>query len=328
MVVLRVRTVWELHKGSVRRTRSRGSAKSTMIELSPTRLIRLRWDSRIYAKLEFENPSGSHKDRAYRVMMECARRHGSTRTEVSMWVDYSTGNGAIAMATIARTWGHQAVAFLPDGVSVERTQILRGLGATVYPTPHAEYVLGARRAAEEFVRSQPGAVLLNQSDNLANQVAFQAAGREIITDFGDLGFDPTAFVCAVGTGGTFSGIANQLKGHFPGLVAVAVESRETPTLTAKRAHRTITPVPPRITGMSAGVVAHNTDERLIDTIDVVDYEEALDVVRAIRESDGVAIGPSSAANALVAQRTAQRLGGCVVTVFFDRADRYRSQLRE
>jgi cysteine synthase A len=299
-----------------------------MFELQSTRLIRLRWDSRIYAKLEFENPSGSHKDRAYAAMMKRELHHGAARQGDPVWVDYSTGNGAIAMATFARAMGHRAVAFMPDGLSVERTGILEALGAEVHATPHVAYVAGARRAAEEFARTERNAVLLNQSDNLANQVAFQAAGREILKDFEWQSVAPRAFVCVVGTGGTFSGIASELKASFPRLEAVAVEGPEAPTLTAKRSGHTTTPRPPRITGTGAGTIARNTDERLIDAVELVEYEEALEVMREIREADGIAVGPSSAANAAVARRCAQRLDDRVVTVFFDLADRYRSQLRE
>jgi cysteine synthase A len=267
-------------------------------------------------KCEHENPTGSHKDRAYRSMLKMAA-YDQTFT----LVDFTTGNGGISLAWLARCIGTEAVVFMPGGMTPARARLIRAHRAKLVLTARHAFVAGARAAAEQYVQQHSGAVLLNQSDNLANQHAFIEVGEELVVQLYQQSIKPTAFACAIGTGGTFSGLAAVLKGEFGALQAVGIEVPEAPVIWAKRTGETVTPSLPSIVGMGAGKIASNTDERLIDEIALVGAPEVVSVLRAL-QSEGLFVGPSTAANVLVASRLAEGGRRPVVTVSFDRADRY------
>lgn len=298
-----------------------GRLVDALPELRPTRLVHLKSFPGVWLKCEHENPTGSHKDRAYRAMLKALGMDLRGKT----LVDYTTGNGGISLAWLAREVGAHAIAFMPNGMTMERSALIRHYGGEIISTPADGFVAGARAAAEAYVREHPGAILLNQSDNLTNEWGFIGVGIEIIEQLREAQVRPTAFVCAIGTGGSFSGIATALKCELdPGLPAIGIEVPEAPVIWAKRRGETVIPRIPSIIGMGAGKIARNTDERLIDDVEIVKGEEVLQVIETLRAVDGLYVGPSTAANVLVAGRVADRLGGAVITMSFDRADRYNS----
>lgn len=293
-----------------------------------TPLVQLRWaDYKVWAKCEFAQATGSHKDRAYTRMILDLWQRGKLRPGQTL-CDYTTGNGGISLASIGRRLGVPVRVFMPEGLTREREELIRRLGADLVLTPHEEFVAGARAAAETWVDRQDGdAVLVSQSDNPLNRVAFEEAGAEIVRDLGAAGVTPSTFVCGIGTGGIFSGIAARLRKDYPKIRTVAIEVPEAPAILAKRRGQTIVPKPHRMIGFGPGKIAPNTLEDLVDEVELVDYDQALLVVDEIAREDGFLVGPTSAANAMVARRWADREGeGPVVTVFFDRQDRYTSVL--
>lgn len=287
---------------------------------APTSLVHLKAFPGVWLKCEHENPTGSHKDRAYYQMLTAL----GTLADETCLVEYTTGNGGISLARFARQLGRRAVVFMPKGMTPERATLIEGFGAQLVQTPADLFVAGARQAAEDFVRQEGNAVLLGQSDNLANQHAFHQVGKEMIATLLKRGIRPRLFACAIGTGGTFSGIAAVLKGEIHGLEAIAIEVPEAALLWAKRNHCKMKPTLPSIIGMGAGAIAPNTDERLVDDVALVNANDVREVRRALFAVDRLDLGPSTAANVLVASRFAGRYREPVVTVSFDRGDRYRS----
>jgi cysteine synthase len=282
-----------------------------------TRLVALKSFPGVWLKCEHENPSGSHKDRAYVSMLAGAEG----LDDVSTLVDYTTGNGGISLAWIAQQLGKQAVVFMPEGMTNERADLIRQWGARLFTTPRNDFIRGARAAAEAFVRGRKDCLLINQSDNLSNERAYIAVGDEIVAQCKKRRIKPAAFVCGIGTGGAFSGISFALKSRLGQLPCIAIEVDEAPVIWAKRAGHEVRPSLPSIIGFGPGVIAMNTDERLVDEVEVVGGR-AVEHVRAELDREGFSVGPSTAANVFVANQRARALAAPVVTISFDRGDRY------
>lgn len=306
------------------------AVKALEASLVPTPLVRLRWAHyRVWAKCEFAHPTGSHKDRAYTAMVLDLYAKGKLRPGITI-CDYTTGNGGISLASIGHRLGAPVRVFMPHGLTREREEMIRRLGADLVLTPRDTFIAGARAAAEEWVAGQNGqALLVSQSDNPLNRAAFQEAGAEILRDLKAAGQQPSAFVCGIGTGGIFSGIATALRKEHPKIRTIAIEVPEAPAILAKRRGETMVPRPHQLLGFGPGKIAPNTLEDLVDDVELVRYEETLPVLDEIAQQEGLLLGPTSAANALVARRYAEKHEddeGAVVTVFFDRQDRYSSTL--
>lgn len=286
--------------------------------IRPTPLVRLNSCPGVLLKCEHENPSGSHKDRAYVRMLSQMDRVRLADT----LVDYTTGNGGISLALFAGYLGKRAVIFMPDGMTPQRARLIRQHDAQLVITPRGEFIRGARKAAEEFVSAQPDAVLLNQSDNVSNRRAYIKVGEEIVRQCRELEIRPRAFVCGIGTGGTFSGISMALKDQLQHVDCIAIEAAEAPVIWAKRNAEAVAPGIPSIIGFGAGLISLNTDETLIDDVEVISAQAVQDTLIRLQKLDGLKVGPSTAANVLVAYKVAQERHVPVVTLSFDRGDRY------
>jgi len=278
----------------------------------------------IFSKCENYNPTGSHKDRAYLHMIENMAKAGKVR-EGDVLVDYTTGNGGVSLAFVARCMGFESIAVMPEGITVEREEQIRGLGAELILTPREQYVKGARETAEKIVKNNPETHrLINQSDNLDNSMAFEEAGREISGYFKSVDRTIGAFVCGIGTGGTFSGIAKVLKDDWPDIITVGVEVVDSAPIFAKRKGIPFRHNDHRLVGFGAGAIAMNTAQGLIDHVETVSYEESLKEAMNIAVRDCHLVGPSSGANMLMAKKWRKILKGGtdVVTVFFDAGYKY------
>jgi len=293
--------------------------KMSLPDLPVTSLIQLKTFPGVWLKCEHENPTGSHKDRAYISMIRAIGHEAKDR----ILVDYTTGNGGITLAWIAQVLGTQAVVFMPEKITVQRENLIRSYGAKLYLTSEKGYVVSAREAAQAFVNEHPNAILLNQSDNFANQGGFWEVGLELVRQLENCHIKPGAFICAIGTGATFSGIAAALKGKIDNISAIGIEVPEAPTLWSKRRGEGAISTVPSIIGMGAGNIAKNTDERLIDGIELVRKNQIQNVLNVLWNNERLSVGPSTAANIVVAAKIAKRIKNNVVTVSFDRGDRYK-----
>jgi len=283
-----------------------------------TRLIRVSAFPKVLIKCEHENPTGSHKDRAYREMI----RSIDQSLDESILVDYTTGNGGISLAYWGRLIGVKVHVFMPEHMTAERCYKIRSLGAALTLTPASQFVKGAQAAAHAFLRENPKAILLDQSSNPANIRAFEHVGKEIVAQVSKKSIMPAAWVCVIGTGGTFSGIAKVLKDAYPGLHIVGIEDRATAAVYAKRTNNiNFLPSSPSIIGAGAGFISKNTLDEMVDEIIPTSLSEIEKTIGILRE-EGLALGPSSAANIQIAHEVSKRINGDVLTTTFDRADRY------
>jgi cysteine synthase A len=208
---------------------------------------------------------------------------------------------------------------MPESMSLERRQLLQSFGAELVLTPEQEQMDGTIRRARELVESTPGAFMPQQFENPANpEIHARLTVHEILFAMGD---EPVhAFVAAVGTGGTVSGVGRVLKERYPGCKVIAVEPESCATIS--RGERG----PTKIQGIAAGFVPKNFDPRVPTEVRTVSDERAYRTKRDLARKEGILAGISSGANLAIALDVARELGEGknVVTFLCDTGERYFS----
>ncbi|MCB9528961.1 MAG: cysteine synthase A [Myxococcales bacterium] len=272
----------------------------------------------VLAKLEFQNPLGSIKDRTGLAMIEAAERDGRIKPGTVL-VEPTSGNTGIALAFVAAVKGYRLILTMPESMSIERRALLRGLGAELVLTPEAEAMQGAVDRAYALARELPDAVVLQQFQNPANPAIHERTTAAEIWDDTDGAVD--VIVGGVGTGGSLTGIGRALKPRKPALRLVAVEPSQSAILSGKR------PGLHGIQGIGAGFIPKNLDRNLLDEIITVDDADAYDTARRIARLEGIPAGISSGATAHAALQLARRpalAGKLIVVIFASSAERYLS----
>lgn len=281
---------------------------------------------RIWAKLEFLNPSGSIKDRIALAMLEAVEGAGLLRPGGTV-IEPTSGNTGIALALACAVKGYRMVAVLPEAMSRERAQVLRALGAEVEVVPCAHGEEGeftcedlerTLARARELAATVPGACMPNQFENEANPAAHGAStAREILAQAGPA---LAAFVAAVGTGGTLTGVAEVLRGEAPGVRIVAVEPASSAVISGEA------PGFHRQQGIGEGFVPKVFRRELVDEVLTVPDDEAVAMARRLAREEGILGGYSAGTNVAAARRVAARLGPdrAVVTLIPDSGLRYLS----
>ena len=285
-----------------------------------TPLIQLRSDEEsatIWAKAEQFNPGGSIKDRICLSMIEAAEASGRLKKGDTV-VEPTSGNTGIGLAVVCALKGYKLVLTMPESMSLERRALLRAYGAEIVMTPAEQVMEGAIEAAEDIVKQQ-GAFMPMQFDNPENPKAhYRFTGAEILSAMQDLPI--AAFVAAVGTGGSISGIGKRLKEHDPRTRVIAVEPKSSPVLSGGE------PGPTKIQGIGAGLVPKNFDAAVVDDIRTISDQEAYETKRTLARQEGLLVGLSAGANVFVARQVARELGPGqhVVTLLCDTGERYFS----
>ena len=272
--------------------------------------------SRVLLKLEYLNPTGSVKDRAALAMIDDTERSGRLG-EGGTIIEPTSGNTGIGLAAIGTSRGYRVIIVMPDSMSEERRRLMRAYGAELVLTPGAEGMAGAIRKAESLSEEIPGSIVCGQFSNRANADAhYRTTGPEIWKDTdGHLDI----LVSAVGSGGTITGAGRYLKERDPSVSVVAVEPSASPVLSGGKAGRH------GIQGIGAGFVPEVLDRGVIDAVETVSDEEAMEYARLAARKEGVLLGISSGAALAVALRLARKTEGkTIVAVMPDSGDRYLS----
>jgi cysteine synthase A len=271
----------------------------------------------VFAKLEFLNPGGSVKDRIGVAMIDAAERDGRL-SPGGVIVEPTSGNTGIALALVAAARGYELVLTLPEGMSRERTKLLRAYGAEVHETPSMGGMGEAIALAEKIV-AERDAFMPQQFDNPANPEVHRRTTAEEIWRDTEGGVD--VFVAGVGTGGTITGVGGALKERRSDVRVVAVEPASSAVLSGER------PGPHKIQGIGAGFVPRVLDRTLIDEVIAVDDEDALTVARRAAAEEGLLIGISAGAAFHAALSLASRPdleGKRIVVIAPDGGERYMS----
>ncbi|MGY4676504.1 cysteine synthase A [Pasteurella sp. P03HT] len=293
-----------------------------------TPLVRLNHfgHGNIVAKIEGRNPSFSVKCRIGANMVWQAEKDGILTKEKEI-VDATSGNTGIALAYVAAARGYRITLTMPETMSAERKRLLRGLGVNLVLTEGAKGMKGAIEKAEEIVASDPHRyVMLKQFENPANPAIHeQTTGPEI---WRDTEGKVDVLVAGVGTGGTITGTTRYLKlEQGKAITAVAVEPAESPVITQTLAGEAAQPAPHKIQGIGAGFIPKNLDLTLIDRVETVTSDEAIETARRLMAKEGILGGISSGAAVAVADRLAKQpefADKLIVVILPSASERYLS----
>jgi len=280
----------------------------------------------VLAKIEGRNPAYSVKCRIGAAMIWDAEERGLLGPGKEL-VEPTSGNTGIALAFVAAARGIPLTLTMPETMSIERRKLLVAYGAKLVLTEGAKGMPGAIAKAEEIAASDPSRyVLLQQFKNPANPAIHEkTTGPEI---WNDTEGQVDIFVAGVGTGGTITGVTRYLKQtQGKPILSVAVEPANSPILSQSRAGEPLQPAPHKIQGIGAGFVPDILDLDLVDQIEKVSNEEAIEVAQRLAKEEGILAGISCGAATAAALRLARQpehAGKTIVVVLPDSGERYLS----
>jgi cysteine synthase A len=280
----------------------------------------------VLAKIEARNPAYSVKCRIGANMIWDAEKRGVLKPGVEI-IEPTSGNTGIALAYVAAARGYKLTLTMPETMSIERRRVLAALGANLILTPGAEGMKGAINRAEEIAASDPQKWFLPQQfKNPANpEIHEKTTGPEIWNDT-DGGID--VLVAGVGTGGTITGISRYIKNtKGKKIISVAVEPKESPVISQKLAGQEIKPAPHKIQGIGAGFIPDTLDLSVVDRVEQVTSDEAIEYAKRLAKEEGLLVGISCGAAVAAAVRLAnldEFAGKTIVVILPDGAERYLS----
>jgi cysteine synthase len=273
----------------------------------------------VVAKLEYFNPGGSVKDRIGVAMIDAAESEGLIEPGRSVIVEPTSGNTGIALAMVCAARGYRLVLTLPEGMTRERSALLRMYGAVVRETPSLGGMNEAVDLAEGIVKENENAFMPQQFTNPANPEIHRRTTAEEI--WRDLDGEVDALVCGVGTGGTVTGVGQVLKERRPSVRVVGVEPAASPVLSGGE------PGPHKLQGIGAGFVPEILDRDVVDEVIQVEDEAALETARLAATREGLLVGISAGAAiyaALEVGARAETAGKRIVVIVPDGGERYMS----
>ncbi len=282
------------------------------------RLSRMFPNHEVWLKSERANPGGSIKDRIGLAMIEAAEADGSLQPGGTI-IEPTSGNTGIGLAMVAAVKGYRLVLVMPESMSIERRRLMLAYGASFDLTPREKGMKGALERAHQLVQETPNSWMPQQFENPANiSVHVSTTAQEILADFKDTPID--VMITGVGTGGHLTGCAEELKRHWPGFKAYAVEPALSPVISGGQ------PAPHPIQGIGAGFIPGNLHTQAIDGAIQVDAGEAKEMARRCAREEGMLVGISSGATlAAIAQKLPELPAASRIMGFnYDTGERYLS----
>jgi cysteine synthase A len=282
----------------------------------------------VLAKIEGRNPSYSVKCRIGASMIWDAETRGVLKPGKEI-IEPTSGNTGIALAFVAAARGYPITLTMPESMSVERRKVLKALGARLVLTEASGGMAAAIKTAEEMATAEPNRwVLLQQFKNPANpEIHFKTTGPEI---WDDTQGAVDVLVSGVGTGGTITGVSRYFKlARGKKILSVAVEPSASPVIAQRLKGEPLKPAPHKIQGIGAGFIPDTLDLSVVDRVESVSNEEAIEMARRLAREEGILSGLSCGAAAAVAVRLARQPefeGKTIVTILPDSGERYLSTI--
>ncbi|MCQ2478686.1 MAG: cysteine synthase A [Clostridia bacterium] len=274
--------------------------------------------AKIFAKLEYLNPTGSSKDRAAKFIVDGLKKSGKLK-ENTVIIEATSGNTGIGLASYCAVKGIKLIIVMPENMSDERKKTMRALGAELVLTDSKKGMSGSIEKAEELNKSIPDSIIAGQFVNFDNVKAhYETTGPEI---YYDTDGKVDIFVAGVGTGGTLTGTGRYLKEKIKGIKVVAVEPETSAVLSGEEAGKH------NLQGIGAGFVPEILDTDVYDEVITVSDNDAYILSRAVSKSEGILVGISSGAALKAAVDLASRPeseGKNIVVLLPDTGDRYLS----
>ena len=275
-------------------------------------------DGNIFVKVEKSNPAGSIKDRAALYMIKGAIEDGSLKEGMEI-VEPTSGNTGIGIAMIGRALGYKVNIVMPSSMSLERRNLIASYGANLILTGEGGMQEAVDKAKELVATGNY--FMPNQFENKYNALAHEeTTGPEIYRDLKDLKDlkDLSGFIAGIGTGGTVTGIGRYLKSQNKNIIVWGLEPDESPLITRGKAgdHK--------IQGIGANFIPGVLDQKVLDKTITVKSDEAIEMARRLSRQEGLSVGISAGANVLGALKMQKEIGGKIVTVAPDTAERYMS----
>jgi cysteine synthase A len=273
----------------------------------------------VWAKCEQYNPGGSVKDRIALAMIEAAEGAGLITPGRSVIIEPTSGNTGVGLALVCAAKGYKLVLTMPESMSLERRALLQSYGAEIILTPEDQVMEGAVARANELCAQHPHYFMPQQFRNPANPEAHRrTTAVELLEQMQGRAVD--AFVSAIGTGGTVTGVGSVLKNEFPGCRIIGVEPKGSAVISGAP------PGPHKIQGIGAGFVPDILDRSLLTELRTIYDRDAYIMSKRLAREEGLLVGISAGANVHVACEVARELGPGkrVVTILCDTGERYFS----
>ena len=282
--------------------------------------------ARVLVKIEGRNPAYSVKCRIGASMIWDAEEKGLVRPGTEI-IEPTSGNTGIALAYVCAARSYHLTLTMPDTMSIERRRMLASFGARLELTPGAQGMIGAIQRAEELAAANPQhSFIPQQFKNPANPAIHEKTTGPEIWD--DTDGDVDVLVSGVGTGGTITGISRYFKKtRNKSIVSVAVEPAASPVITQTLAGQELKPSSHAIQGIGAGFIPDTLDLEMVDRVETVENEEAIDYAQRMAYEEGVTCGISSGAAVAAALRLAQNPkfhDTTIVVILPDSGERYLS----
>ena len=280
----------------------------------------------VLAKIEGRNPAYSVKCRIGASMIWEAEKQGVLKEGVEI-VEPTSGNTGIALAFVCASKGYKLTLTMPETMSIERRKVLKAFGANLVLTDGLKGMKGAIAEAENIVNENKKKVFMPQQfSNSANPLIHEKTTGPEIWKQTDGKID--AFVAGIGTGGTITGVSRYIK-HIAGksIISIGVEPKESPVITQTLNKDELKPSPHKIQGIGPGFVPANLDLNLVDHVECVSGEEAIEMGRRLAKEEGIFAGISCGAAASVASKISfdkKFEGKTIVVVLPDAGERYLS----
>jgi len=300
------------------------------LSIGNTPLVRIRKvagdKATVLGKIEGRNPAYSVKCRIGAGMVWDAEKRGVLKPGIEI-IEPTSGNTGIALAFVGAARGYKVKLTMPDTMSIERRKVLEALGAELVLTEGIKGMPGAIAGAEELVAADPERYFMPQQfKNPANPAIHETTTAPEIWDATEGNVD--VLVAGVGTGGTITGISRFFrKKKHKAIFSVAVEPENSPVISQKLAGEELKPGPHKIQGIGAGFIPDVLDVSLIDRVEKVGNDEAMEYARRLAKEEGILCGISCGAATAAAARLAAEPGfegKTIVVILPDSGERYLS----